>query len=173
VSTRNDAVRHQPSVAIIGAGFGGIGMAITLRKAGFQDFTIFERADEMGGVWRDNTYPGAACDVPSPLYSYSFEPNTEWPRRYSGQREILDYLRRTARKYRVDEYVRLGTEVVSAAFDETSRKWRITTSDGDVTEADVLVPAMGQLSRPARSPARRSTRPGGPTIWIWPAGTWR
>jgi cation diffusion facilitator CzcD-associated flavoprotein CzcO len=124
-------------------------MAITLRKAGFHDVTLFERADEMGGVWRDNTYPGAACDVPSPLYSYSFEPNTEWPRRYSGQREILDYLRRTARKYRVDEYVRLGTEVVSAAFDETSRKWRITTSDGDVTEADVLVPAMGQLSRPA------------------------
>jgi cation diffusion facilitator CzcD-associated flavoprotein CzcO len=149
VSTRSAADRHQPTVAIIGAGFGGVGMAISLRGAGFHDVTIFEKADSLGGVWRDNTYPGAACDVPSSLYSYSFEPNTQWPRRYSRQDDILAYLRRTARKYRVDELVRFGTEVVAADFDETTLRWRITTADGSVSEADVLVPAMGQLSRPS------------------------
>jgi cation diffusion facilitator CzcD-associated flavoprotein CzcO len=149
VSTRDAAGRHQPTIAIIGAGFGGVGMAITLLRAGFHDITIFERADGLGGVWRDNTYPGAACDVPSPLYSYSFAPNTTWPRRYSRQRDILAYLLRTARGYRIEEHVRFNTEVAAAEFDERTLRWRITTADGSVSEADVLVPAMGQLSRPA------------------------
>ncbi|WP_414637606.1 flavin-containing monooxygenase [Amycolatopsis sp.] len=124
-------------------------MAITLQRAGLTDFTVFERADDVGGVWRENTYPGAACDVPSPLYSYSYAPNRTWPRRYSQQPDILDYLRRTARKFGVLDRVRFGTEVTGAEFDEDSRRWRVETADGGTFEADVLVPAVGQLSRPA------------------------
>ncbi len=138
-----------PSVAIIGAGFGGIGLAITLKKAGIRDLTIFEKADGVGGVWRDNTYPGAACDVPSRLYSFSFEPNPEWSRRYSPQGEILDYLERCVRKYGLHDDLRLRTEVATADFDESAGRWRIETDEGDVVEADVLVSAVGQLNRPA------------------------
>ncbi|HEX3591478.1 MAG TPA: NAD(P)/FAD-dependent oxidoreductase [Pseudonocardiaceae bacterium] len=137
------------SVAIIGAGFGGLGMAMSLRRAGLTDFTVFERADDLGGVWRDNSYPGAACDVPSSLYSYSFAPNRTWPRRYSGQSDILDYLRRTARESGVLDRVRFGTEVLRAEFDESTLRWRLHLADGRTHEADVLVPAVGQLSRPA------------------------
>ncbi len=140
---------HQPSVAIIGAGFGGIGLAITLKKAGIRDITILEKADGVGGVWRDNTYPGAACDVPSCLYSFSFEPNPDWSRRYSPQREILDYLDRCVRRYGLEGDLRLGTEVARADFDEGSGRWRIETGDSEVLEADVLVSAVGQLNRPA------------------------
>lgn len=136
-------------MAIIGAGFGGLGMAIQLLRAGFTQFTIFEKAADIGGVWRENTYPGAGCDIPSPLYSYSFAPNPDWPRRYSGQRDILAYLRRTAEKYRLADHLRLNTEVTEAVYDEETARWHITTSAGDTVTADVLVPAVGQLSRPA------------------------
>ena len=139
----------KPAIVIIGSGFGGIGAAIELKRAGFTDITILEKADTLGGVWRENTYPGAACDVPSPLYSYSFEPNPAWPHRYSGQDEILDYIRRTAAKYGVDRFIRYGTEVTSADFDAHRGKWQIHTSDGDLIETDMLVPAVGQLSRPS------------------------
>lgn len=139
----------RPTVAIIGAGFGGLGMAMTLQRAGFAEFTVFERADDLGGVWRDNTYPGAACDVPSPLYSYSFATNATWPRRYSEQPDILSYLRRTAEEHGVLDRVRFGAEVVSAEFDPGTRRWRIMLAGGEVAEADVLIPAVGQLSRPA------------------------
>jgi cation diffusion facilitator CzcD-associated flavoprotein CzcO len=138
-------VPRKPSVAVIGAGFGGIGLACVLRRAGFDDVTVLERAADLGGVWRDNTYPGAACDVPSSLYSFSFAPNPSWPRRYSTQPDILDYLRRTAARAGVR--VRYGTEVTGAAFDEVAHVWRLETTRGPVT-ADVLVPAVGQLSRP-------------------------
>jgi cation diffusion facilitator CzcD-associated flavoprotein CzcO len=137
-----------PSVVIIGAGFGGIATAIELTRHGFRDVTVLEKADSLGGVWRENTYPGAACDVPSPLYSYSYEPNPHWSMRYSPGPEILDYLKRTATKYGVDTLIRFGTEVSSAEFDEDAGRWRVHTTDGEVLEADVLVPAMGQLSRP-------------------------
>jgi cation diffusion facilitator CzcD-associated flavoprotein CzcO len=141
--------KSRPSVVIVGSGFGGIAAAIELTRAGFTDVTILEKADELGGVWRENTYPGAACDVPSPLYSYSYAPNPAWPRRYSGQADIHDYLKRTAAKYGVDGLIRYRTEVTEAQFDAARGSWQIQTSNGDLLDADVLVPAVGQLSRPA------------------------
>jgi cation diffusion facilitator CzcD-associated flavoprotein CzcO len=137
-----------PSVVVIGAGFGGIGVAIVLRRAGFTDITILEKADGIGGVWRDNTYPGAACDVPSSLYSYSFAPNRTWPRRYSEQPDILAYLRRTAEAEGVLDRVRFGAEVTGASFDEGDGVWHVDIAGGETVTADVLIPAVGQLSRP-------------------------
>ncbi len=139
----------RPSIAIIGSGFGGIGAAIELKKAGYHDITIFEKATEVGGVWRENTYPGAACDVPSPFYSYSYEPNPKWPRRFSQQPAILDYLKAVANKYDVRRHIRFDTEVTAADFDQGSQKWAVLLSNGDRVEVDVLVSAVGQLSRPA------------------------
>ena len=127
-------------MAIVGAGFGGIGMALALRRAGIDDFVVLERGDDLGGVWRDNTYPGAACDIPSPLYSYSFAPNRTWPRRYAEQPDILAYLRRTAEPVR--DRVRLNTPVTRA--EHVDGRWHL---DGGLV-ADVLVSAVGQLSEP-------------------------
>jgi cation diffusion facilitator CzcD-associated flavoprotein CzcO len=135
-------------VAIVGAGFGGIGLGIRLRQAGIESFTILEKADGVGGVWRDNTYPGLTCDIPSHLYSFSFEPNHEWSRRFPRQPEILDYLERCVDKYRLRDRLRLGTEVTSARFDAETGRWRLELAGGDAIEADVLVTATGQLSRP-------------------------
>ena len=134
-------------VLIIGAGFGGIGMAIRLRRAGIDDFVVLEKAGDLGGTWRDNTYPGAACDVPSHLYSFSFEPKTDWSRRFPPQAEILDYLRHCAAKYRIKP--RLRTEVREASFDETAGLWRVRTAAGEELAARALVMACGQLNRPA------------------------
>ncbi|MGW6447363.1 flavin-containing monooxygenase [Lentzea sp. NPDC055074] len=136
-----------PEVIVIGAGFGGLGVALSLHRAGFDRFTVLERASGPGGVWRDNTYPGAACDVPSSLYSYSFAPSTSWPRRYSAQPDILDYLRTTAETVR--DHIRFGAEVVAATFDESRNRWSVALADGDVVEADVLVCAVGQLTTPS------------------------
>ncbi|MFD0902655.1 flavin-containing monooxygenase [Actinomadura sediminis] len=136
------------SVVIIGSGFGGIGMAIRLGMAGIRDVVILEKDRELGGTWRDNTYPGAACDVPSHLYSFSFEPKTDWTRRFPPQPEILDYLRHCARKYGVLDQIRFGTEVTEARFDEDAALWRISTTAGEL-DARVLVSACGQLNRPA------------------------
>ncbi|MCG5213902.1 flavin-containing monooxygenase [Streptosporangium sp. KLBMP 9127] len=135
-----------PSVAIIGAGFGGLCMAIRLQMAGTATYTVFEKAGDIGGTWRDNTYPGAGCDVPSHLYSYSFEKYASWTRRYPEQPEILAYLERCADKYGVRPRIRLNTEVVAAEF--TGERWRVTTAAGDVEEFDVLVAGVGQLNRP-------------------------
>jgi cation diffusion facilitator CzcD-associated flavoprotein CzcO/acetyl esterase/lipase len=154
--------RRTPSVAIIGAGFGGIGLAMALTRAGIDSFEIFEKADGIGGVWRDNTYPGAACDVPSHLYSFSFEPNPDWTRVYSPQPEILGYLERCVEKYGIGPKLRLGTEVARAEFDEASGRWRIETAGGKTVEADVLVSACGQLSRPALSRIEGADRFRGP-----------
>ncbi|WP_433226363.1 flavin-containing monooxygenase [Actinomadura formosensis] len=139
------------SVVIIGSGFGGIGMAIRLREAGIRDVVILEKAEELGGTWRDNTYPGAACDVPSHLYSFSFERKTDWSRRFPPQPEILGYLRHCARKYGVLANIRFGTEVTEARFDEDAALWRISTTSGAL-EARVLVSACGQLNRPVLPP---------------------
>jgi cation diffusion facilitator CzcD-associated flavoprotein CzcO len=139
----------QPSITIIGAGFGGLGTAIELKRAGYTDVTVLEKADGVGGVWRENTYPNAACDVPSSLYSWSFAPNPAWPHRYSRQDEILAYIERTAALEGVLEQVRTGVEVAAAAYDESTRSWHLTTTAGEQIDTDVLVSAVGQLSRPA------------------------
>jgi len=143
--------RHEPAlgVAIIGAGFGGLGMAIKLREAGRSDFVIFEKAGDLGGTWRDNTYPGCACDVPSHLYSYSFEQNPDWSRMYSPQPEIWEYLRRCAEKYGVEPHIRYNAAIAEAAYDEDNRFWRIRTRDGRETTARVLISGVGALHIPA------------------------
>ncbi|TCP49262.1 cation diffusion facilitator CzcD-associated flavoprotein CzcO [Tamaricihabitans halophyticus] len=147
--TARGAVRAQPSVVIVGAGFGGIAMALELLRAGFEKFTILERAAELGGVWRENTYPGAACDVPAPCYSFSFAPEPYWTDRFAGGAEIHGYMRGLVAKYGLDRHIRLNTEVSVARFAEQEACWWLETADGARLRADVLVAATGQLSRPA------------------------
>ncbi|AEV86411.1 4-hydroxyacetophenone monooxygenase [Actinoplanes sp. SE50] len=133
-------------ILVIGAGFGGVAAANALLKAGFTDITLIEKADRPGGVWRDNRYPGCACDIPAPLYSYSYAPNAAWTRRFPPQPEILDYLERCVSAFGLTGRVRFGTEV--SAADWTGSAWQVTLADGEILEADVLIPAVGQLSRP-------------------------
>lgn len=137
-----------PRVAIVGAGASGLCMAVALKKAGIDSFTIFEKADGVGGTWRDNTYPGAGCDVPSHLYSFSFEPNPDWSRVYSLQPEILAYFEHCARKYDLVRHCRFRTELASARFDEAAGLWRLVTTEGEEIAAEVLVSGVGQLNRP-------------------------
>jgi len=138
-------------VAVVGGGFGGIAAAVMLGREGYEDVTVFERGDRIGGVWNFNTYPGLACDVPSHLYEFSFAPNPRWSRRYAPGPEIQAYMEDVARRHGVLERVRLGTEVERAGFDEQSGRWSIETNRG-THEVDVLVTACGQLSTP-RTPA--------------------
>jgi len=135
-------------VAIAGSGFGGLGMAIRLKQEGHEDFVIFERAQEVGGVWRDNSYPGCACDVQSHLYSFSFAPNPNWSRAYSPQAEIHAYLRDCADRFHLRPHLRFGHTVLDARWDEARQLWRIDTSEGPFT-ADVFISATGALSDPA------------------------
>ena len=138
-----------PSVAIVGGGFGGVGAAVLLVRAGYPDVTIFERGERIGGVWAHNTYPGAACDVPSHLYEFSFEPNPGWSRRYAPQAEIQEYIEAVARRHGVLERARTGTEVTRAEWDEERAKWQLQTSAGSF-EANILITACGQLSIPKK-----------------------
>jgi cation diffusion facilitator CzcD-associated flavoprotein CzcO len=135
-------------VAILGAGFGGICMAIHLQKAGFHDFTLYEKAGAVGGTWRDNTYPGAACDVRSHLYSFSFEPNPDWSRTYASQPEILRYIEHCVDKYGLRPHLRFHTEIESARFDASHGVWSLRTRGGQELEADIVVSGVGQLNRP-------------------------
>jgi len=135
-------------VLIIGAGFGGLAAARSLRERGVSRITILERADRIGGVWRDNTYPGAACDVPSPLYSWSWAPNPHWGRRYSPQPEILAYIEQNAEREGLSDLVVTGVEVTSATFDDATHRWLVGTAGGASYEADVVISAVGQLSNP-------------------------
>jgi cation diffusion facilitator CzcD-associated flavoprotein CzcO len=137
------------SVGIVGAGFGGVGMAVKLKQQGYAEITVFERGDSVGGVWRANTYPGAACDVPSHLYSFSFAPGHNWSRRYAPQDEILTYLSDLSKRFGVDPHLRLNTAVREARFEATTGRWAVTTDDGASHEFDVLVSACGQLANPA------------------------
>jgi cation diffusion facilitator CzcD-associated flavoprotein CzcO len=132
---------------IVGAGFGGIGMAIELRKHGIDDVTILERARGIGGTWWHNTYPGAACDVPSHLYSFSYAQRRDWSRICSPQQEILSYLRGVARDFAVADLVVGDTEVESCAWDDGARQWTVTSRDGRTWEADAVIVATGQLHR--------------------------
>ncbi|MFY0408459.1 flavin-containing monooxygenase [Solicola sp. PLA-1-18] len=136
---------------VVGAGLGGVACAVELLRAGHRDVTVLERADAVGGVWRANTYPGAACDVPSALYSYSFAPNPDWSRRYAPQPEIQAYVERVVDEHGVRPHLRLGVGLVSATWDDESSRWHLALSDGSSDACDVLVSAVGQLSEPARA----------------------
>jgi cation diffusion facilitator CzcD-associated flavoprotein CzcO len=135
---------------VVGGGFGGVGAAVMLKREGYEDVTVFEKGERVGGVWQHNTYPGAACDIPSHLYEYSFAPN-RWSRRYAPQVEIQAYVEGVARHFDVLDKVRTATEVKSAAWDEERGKWRLETSSGP-HEADLLITACGQLSVPTVPP---------------------
>ncbi len=136
------------SVGIIGAGPGGLALGIFLRKAGFEDFTIFDREDGVGGTWRINTYPGLACDVKSHLYSYSFDLNPGWSRMWSGQQEILDYFEECASRYRLGAHLLLNTEIVSAVWEAGTRTWLLRTADGVEYRFDIVVSAIGMFTQP-------------------------
>ncbi len=133
-------------VAIIGAGFSGLGLGIKLRQAGIEDFVILEKASEVGGTWRENTYPGAECDIPSALYSYSFETSAEWDYKWAEQHQILDYLKHVAARHDLYAHIRFAREVRCARFDEGA--WRIDTRQGEGYRARYLVTAVGQLHHP-------------------------
>lgn len=135
-------------VAVVGAGFGGIGMGVALREAGITEFAILEKGADVGGVWRENTYPGCSCDVPAHLYSFSFAPYRDARQRYPGQEEILAYLRGVASEYGLLPHMRLNTAVVAAEYREESARWELTTGSGERVLADVVVFAVGQLHRP-------------------------
>jgi cation diffusion facilitator CzcD-associated flavoprotein CzcO len=138
---------HVP-VAVVGTGFAGLGMAIRLRQMGVDDFIVLERAGDVGGTWRENTYPGCQCDVPSHLYSLSFAPNPGWSRSFSMQPEIEAYLRRIADDFDLRRHIRFDHDVTSATWDEGRARWTVVTPHGSL-EADVIVSGVGALSEPS------------------------
>lgn len=156
-------------VVIIGSGFSGLGAAIRLLQSGERDFVVLERADDVGGCWRDNTYPGVQCDVQSVVYSYSFAPNPDWTREFPWGGEIHTYLRHCADRFGVRPFLRLHTEVLDAAWDEDAQRWRLETSKGRYT-ADVLVSGHGALSAPATPPLPGLERFEGP---VFHSAQWR
>jgi cation diffusion facilitator CzcD-associated flavoprotein CzcO len=160
----------QLDAIVIGAGFGGLAAAIKLKKAGFARLAVLEKADRLGGTWRDNTYPGAACDVPSRLYSYSFALNPNWSRAYSGQPEIQAYMEDCADRFGVRPMLRFNAEVERADWDEAAKVWRVTLRGGEVMEAPVLVSALGQLNRPSFAGIRGREAFAGES---WHSARWR
>lgn len=138
-----------PSIVVVGAGLGGLGVALELRERGYEDFIILERSDQVGGVWRVNDYPGAGVDTPCALYSFSRAPKTDWPKRFSMQPDILAYVVEVAKTNEILDRIRFGSDVTDAEFDEATGKWTVRTADGFEYTADVLVSAVGQLSNPA------------------------
>ncbi len=137
------------SAIVVGAGFSGLAAGVELRRRGITDFLILEKANRVGGTWRENTYPGAACDVPSHLYSYSFEPNPRWSRAYGGQAEILAYLEHCADTYGLRSHLRFGETVVDARWDETTSSWHVTTGSDEKLEARALLLGNGALHIPS------------------------
>jgi cation diffusion facilitator CzcD-associated flavoprotein CzcO len=136
-------------IVIAGAGFAGLGMAIQLKRAGIDEFTLLEQAERVGGTWRDNHYPGAACDIESHLYSFSFAPNPGWSRTFAPQSEILAYLEGLVESERLASHLRLGEGVRSATWDERAGLWTVETTRGATLRARVVVSGCGGLSRPA------------------------
>ncbi len=134
---------------IIGSGFGGVGMAISLKKAGIDSFVVLEKASGVGGTWRDNTYPGAACDVQSHLYSYSFAPKHDWSRKFGVQSEILQYITDCATRFGVMPHMRFEHEVQTAVFDEATNQWTVSCANGTCFTAAIVITACGQLNQPA------------------------
>ena len=155
-------------VVIIGAGFGGIGMAIRLKDAGIEDFVVLDRATDLGGTWRDNSYPGLSCDVPSQLYSFSFRP-WRWSRRYPVREEILAYLHGLVAEHGLGGHLRFGNGVAAADFDEASALWTIALEDGSTLQANAVVCAVGQLGRPALPDIPGQDEFAGPS---WHSGRW-
>lgn len=139
---------HHVGVAIVGAGFSGLGMAIRLKQRGQEDFVVLERASDIGGTWRDNTYPGCACDIPSHLYSFSFALNPYWSRLYPPQPEIWDYLRACAKRFGILPHIRWHSELLDASWNEDDQCWHITTTQGQLL-ADILILGNGPLSEPS------------------------
>ncbi|MGW7530689.1 flavin-containing monooxygenase [Amycolatopsis sp. NPDC054798] len=135
-------------VVIVGTGFSGLGQAIQLEKAGIRDYVILEKADEVGGTWRDNSYPGCACDVQSHMYSFSYAQNPDWSRSFSPQPEIFDYLKGVADKYRLRDRIRFGVEITGAHWDESERRWTVETKGGTEFSAQFLVAGVGGLHIP-------------------------
>src|ERR671916_813852 len=135
-------------IAIVGAGFSGLALAMRLLEEGIDDFVVLERDEDVGGTWRDNTYPGCACDVPSHLYSWSFELNPDWSRTYSRQPEIREYIRRSAEKRGVMPYLHFGHDVRDARWSDADGRWQIETSRARLT-SQFLVAAMGPMSAPS------------------------
>jgi cation diffusion facilitator CzcD-associated flavoprotein CzcO len=136
-------------VVIIGTGFAGIGMAVKLQQAGIHSFKLIERSDEVGGTWRDNTYPGCECDVQSHLYSFSFEPKSDWSKKYSSWNEIRDYIIAVTDKHNLRKKIQFNTRLEGAEFDETSGTWQVKLSDGTKPSARFVITAVGPLSNPA------------------------
>jgi len=136
-------------VVIIGAGFGGIAASIELQRHGITDITMLDRAPSLGGTWFHNTYPGAACDVPSQLYSFSYAQRRDWPRLCSPQEEILSYVREVAHDHGVDRFFKGSSTVTSCAWDDETRRWTVSTAEGAAHEADAIVLATGQLHQPS------------------------
>ncbi len=141
--------QRQQRIVIVGAGFGGIAQAIELQRHGFRDITILEAAPGLGGTWRYNSYPGAACDVPSHLYSFSYAQRRDWTRLCSPQEEILGYLAGVAREHGVERYVIGDARVTACGWDDATRRWTVETERGTTYDADVVVVATGQLHQPA------------------------
>lgn len=148
-TANEEDARHLPRIIIIGSGFGGLCMAIRLKQAGLHNFLILEQSAQPGGTWRDNAYPGAACDVPSHLYSFSFEPKPDWTRHYAPQQEILAYTQHCIDKYGLRAHLRCNAKVTAANFVADSGRWQIQLADGSNQVADIVVSASGGLSRPA------------------------
>jgi cation diffusion facilitator CzcD-associated flavoprotein CzcO len=149
-------------VVVVGGGFGGLIAAIRLTEAG-HDVTVFEKSEGLGGVWQANTYPGAACDIPSHLYELSFAPNPNWSRRFAPQAEIAAYVEDVAQRYGVRDRFRTGVEVHSAQWSDSERRWTVQTSQGPI-EADVVVTACGQLRAPSVPPIRGLDSFAGPAF---------
>ena len=151
-SSESKDIQHV-RIAILGTGFSGLGMAIRLKQRGEENFVVFEKATDIGGTWRDNTYPGCACDVPSHLYSFSFALNPRWSHAFSRQPEIWEYLRDCARRFGITPHIRWNTELLSASWNEEEQCWHILTSRGPYT-AEILIMGNGPLSEPSLPPIK-------------------
>ncbi len=157
-------------ILIIGAGFAGLGAAILLKRAGLQHITIFERAPQLGGVWRDNTYPGCACDVPSHLYSFSFAAQFDWHHAYAKQAQILAYLQHLAHQHGLQKHLKFNTEVKTATWIEETQVWRVELDTGAVVEGEVLIHGVGALVKPQSPKIQGLSDFSGPTFHSshWP-----
>ncbi|MGF1595721.1 MAG: flavin-containing monooxygenase [Acidimicrobiales bacterium] len=158
------------AVGVLGAGLSGLAMGIELKRAGLDDFVIYDKQHDVGGTWLRNTYPGLHCDIPSHLYCYSFEPNPDWSMVYAGRAEIQAYLRTCAERWGLVDHIRFGTDVTAARYDEVEGRWALETADGEVVEHRVVVAATGGLTEPRYPRIEGLDRFEGP---LWHAGAWR